>query len=179
MPTPETLFRDITYLGDDDTWKDRIERDLLRQGYIPFIDRLGGNGEWVWHTLLLPNGSKSVKHIAAQCVERRARRSVRNESEIESAIAADLRRQGYAVRQQVRCTAGIADIVTDDAIYEVEQFLDRAALFMAAGQVLIYRQAINPALRAVVIALGVDSTAKGMLSAIAGLGVEVQIWKGR
>lgn len=71
----------------------------------------------------------------------------RPEKKLEALIGKSLEDQGISVRYQVPCSAGIADIVTPDAIYEVKTDLYSNKLFEAIGQVLIYRQLINPSAR--------------------------------
>ncbi|SRR6266487_425781 len=69
----------------------------------------------------------------------------RPESTLEALIGKSLEEQGISVRYQVSCNAGRADIVTPDAIYEVKpEIRYPAKLYEAIGQVLVYRQLINP-----------------------------------
>lgn len=98
-----------------------------------------------------------------------------SEKQIEMAFGKRLEEQGIPVQYQVRCAHGIADIVTPDAIYEIELYLDRHSLFTAIGQVLVYRASINPAARAVVVG---RAPKRGPLSIhmAEALGVEVIVW---
>lgn len=170
--SPMSWFKDCTYLGHDAQWKNWIERTCMAHGYIAFIDYAPDLG-WVFHTLLLPDTTKSRKQIAERFEDQRPNR--RDEKSLEEHIARYLERQGYLVRQQVACRAGIADIVTDDAIIEVEFYLSRPKLFEAVGQVLLYRQAINPLLRAVIMAEAIDRNTP--VDVARELGVEVVIWQ--
>ncbi len=75
----------------------------------------------------------------------------RPESKLEALIGKSLEEQGVSVQYQVKCEAGIADIVTPDAIYEVKpEIRYPAKLYEAIGQVLVYRQVINPSAQAFV-----------------------------
>lgn len=169
---PMSLFVDCTYLGHDPQSKQQIERECFNQGYIPVIDYDQELG-WVFHTLYPPDGTVSRKKIAKQF--QRPREEQRDERALELRIAAHLRAQGYTVRQQVRSRAGRVDIVIDDAVIEVEYYLSRAKLFEAVGQVLLYRQAINPNARALVMAAAAE---EGLPIDVAHeLGVEVVLWK--
>jgi hypothetical protein len=71
------------------------------------------------------------------------------EASIISMLAKILSADG-PVETEVDCGPGRADIVTRDAVIEVERVLDRHSMFCAIGQVLVYRQAIDPGRKAVV-----------------------------
>jgi hypothetical protein len=73
------------------------------------------------------------------------------ESELQSLIGEGLKNQGISVQYEVACDAGIADIVTPDAIYEIKLNLNPDMLFKAIGQVLIYREQINPSAKAFIV----------------------------
>jgi hypothetical protein len=97
------------------------------------------------------------------------------EKSIEIGFSDKLRQQGVAVRQQVRCPGGIADIVTPDAIYEVKAELTYQGMRHAIAQVLAYRVYINP--RAKVYVVGCQPKAGAVASHLAqSLGVGVIIW---
>lgn len=167
-----SLFLDFTYLGHEPEAKHKIERECLNQGHIPVIEYDSDLG-WVFHTLYPPDGTVSRKKIAEQFAP--PPQEQRDEKGLERRIVKWLRAQGYQTRQQVRCRAGYADIVTDDAVIEVEYRLSRAKLFEAVGQVLMYRNAIDSRLRAVIIAEVIDKRAP--IEAAQALGVEVLEWK--
>jgi hypothetical protein len=79
-----------------------------------------------------------------------------------------------SVRTQVRCDSGIADVVTENEIYELKHKLDRTTFFQALGQVLLYRQSINPRARALVVC---RTSIVPELHALANrMGVEVLLW---
>jgi hypothetical protein len=68
--------------------------------------------------------------------------------------------------------AGIADIVTDDAVIEVKLNLTRAALFSAVGQVTVYAAELGRP-RRVVFGYRVPGTEK-LIDAIRLAGIEVE-----
>lgn len=102
----------------------------------------------------------------------------RNEPELRQLIAQALRASGIAVDEQVICGAGAADIVTvrRDAVIEVKLELTRKAIQWAVGQVLLYRQAINPTARAIVVGYATDETA-ALVAWAAAVGVEIVCWR--
>lgn len=65
-----------------------------------------------------------------------------SEDKLRDAIAEGLQTQGVNCEKEVTCSAGAADIVTDDEIYELKNNMDRNDLFKAIGQVLVYREAL-------------------------------------
>jgi hypothetical protein len=166
-----TWFKDCTYLGHDPEWKDRIFQECKEQGYVALIDYNEELG-WVFHTLYPPDGTVSRKNIAKRFAMPSENR--RDEKSLEVRIVRYLKAMGHRVRQQVRCRAGIADIVTDDAVIEVEYYLSRAKLFEAVGQVLMYRNVINSSARAVIIAEAIDRYAP--VDVARELGVEIIQW---
>src|SRR5215218_503760 len=98
----------------------------------------------------------------------------RSEPALRAAIAQTLRAHGIAVDEQVGCAAGAADLVTArrDAIYEAKLFLSRKALQQAVGQLVLYRQAINPAARAIIVGYATAETA-ALRPTITAIGIEV------
>ncbi len=101
----------------------------------------------------------------------------RSEVELRAQIAQALRSSGIAVDEQVLCGAGMADLVTArrDAVIEIKLDLSRKQLYAAIGQVLLYRAAINPSARAIVVGYATEETA-GLIDWAAELGVEVVCW---
>jgi hypothetical protein len=106
------------------------------------------------------------------------------EEETELAIAQSLEVQGIPVQRQVPCPSGRADIVTPDAIYEVKRELDTSTVFSAIGQVLIYRQEINPQAKAYVV--GYKHTGEFRAKQVTSLkvtakslGIEILFWDGK
>lgn len=67
------------------------------------------------------------------------------------ALAAYLTARGERVVLDYLCAVGIADVVTENAVYVVKTWLTSSEFFKALGEVLLYRQAINPALRPVIV----------------------------
>jgi DNA-binding Xre family transcriptional regulator len=104
----------------------------------------------------------------------------RTEPELRAAIAATLRAHGIALAEKIPCAAGEADIVTTrrDLVIECKLHLTRKNLYTAVGQVLIYRQTINPAARAVIVGYMTPETA-ALMPHIASLGIEIVCWSDR
>lgn len=79
----------------------------------------------------------------------------RNEEELQDGVARYLQQRGWGVVQHERSAAGEADLVARSGdrvmVIETKRLLSRRQLFSAAGQVLAYKAAINPAAEAVVI----------------------------
>jgi hypothetical protein len=166
-----TWFKDCTYLGHDPEWKDRIFRECIEQGHIALIDYKDDMG-WVFHTLYPPDGTVSRKDIAIQFAA--LSENVKDERGLEDRIVKSLKAQGHRVRRQVYCRAGIADIVTNDAVIEVKYYLSSDKLFEAVGQVLMYRHVINPSARAVIVVASIDRHAP--VEVARELGVEIIEW---
>jgi DNA-binding Xre family transcriptional regulator len=101
----------------------------------------------------------------------------RSESELRAAIVATLRASGLAIEEQVWCGTGAADIVLADrsVVIEVKYALSAKGIQQALGQVLLYRAAINPAARAIVVGYATAQTA-ALIPYAASLGVEVVGW---
>src|SRR4051812_33920516 len=95
--------------------------------------------------------SKSTIHSDMSATGQALR--ARSEPELRAEIVQVLRANGIDVDEQVTCAAGVADIVTSsrDLIIECKIELNRRAILMALAQLLIYRQAINPAARAIIV----------------------------
>jgi hypothetical protein len=83
--------------------------------------------------------------------------------------------QGQQAQTKVQCAVGVADIVTADAVYEVKNPLTRDRLFTAIGQVLLYRQAIDPLRHAAVIGVG-NGELTELINYASSIGVEVILW---
>lgn len=93
------------------------------------------------------------------------------ERAIEEALCDHLSGQGKEPKRQVVCGAGIADVVTEDAVYEVKAYLGvREPFFKAVGQATLYRQAIDPKKRAVIVGPNPD---KELRSFAEQAGIEV------
>ena len=93
------------------------------------------------------NRHSKQKIIIGGCVQGR-------EKTLEELFSIYLIRKGYKAIRQVSCKAGIVDIVSDDAIYEVKSYLTLSDFKDAIGQVLLYRQCINPRLKAFIVCWG-------------------------
>lgn len=106
----------------------------------------------------------------------------RPENKLEALVGLSLEEQGISVQYQVKCDAGIADIVTPDAIYEVKPDICYAhKMFEAIGQVVVYRQMINPSARAYVVGYPIrggrtQKQLDAIQNAAKAVGVEVLFW---
>lgn len=136
---PAEVFADYTFISSATA---KAIKRASPFGHIPLIDydeKLG----FVYHTLLTNDGLCSKKPIASQFSDKKE--SSGEEAAIEKALCTRLAKSNP--KRQVRCYCGIADIVTDDSIIEVKVFLDRGPVLSAIGQVLAYRQCIDPSLK--------------------------------
>lgn len=173
--SPWALFSDITFMGSGpaaDTRVKALEKHILRRGDCAFIDYDEELG-WVFHSLVM--GDQIFKKGIAERFKRPAKSLAELELGIEIELEHQLLGQGIPVSRQVDCFAGTADIVTPDTIYEIKYTLSGHALFQAIGQVLLYRAAINPAARAVVVGVVDDRTTR-LIPLIQSIGVDVLPW---
>ncbi|MBD2681577.1 hypothetical protein H6G98_28575 [Nostoc sp. FACHB-857] len=79
------------------------------------------------------------------------------------------------VERQVSCQAGIADVVTRNAIYEIKLHLNKTEVFKAIGQVLLYRQCINPNCEAIIVCK--SSQVRDLYQVIKELDVQIFEWE--
>jgi hypothetical protein len=171
--TPYELFSDITTLTTRDE-VERIRTHCQHYQHQPVIDRYRGN--WCWHTLIDTQSQQRWEKPIALAFRVAAR--AKPEQRLTTAVVAKLRAHGAAVECNVLCAVGTADIVSSmrDVVYEVKARLTRAALFQAVGQVLLYRQCINPEARAVIVGRPTAETAL-FLPWVAALGITVVCWE--
>lgn len=96
---------------------------------------------------------------------------------ITDQLLAQLGDRGVKPRQEVRTAAGVADIVTDTAVYAVVPVLTEDKLRAATKHALAWRDALNPKLKAVVYGghPGADPTAA--MAEAKAQGVVVNFWK--
>lgn len=167
-------FEDCTYFGDNMQSVNMIKNECMAQGYIPLFDYHPEHG-WVFHTIFPPDGTVSKKKIA-QMFERKKDHVIQCEKDLEQGLARFYRDCGIPCKQQMRCSAGVADIVTSCAVIEVEYTLTRPKAFEAIGQVLAYRQAINPDARAEIVSVSISEDAMPIVYAAIGVGVRFSIW---
>lgn len=170
------LFEDCTYLGHDEKWKNIVYERCWDQGYIAFIDYDEDMG-WVFHSLHCPDCTMSKKLILSEYFEKRRRRQRKavTEAEFEGFLCLALGEIGSPHKRQVRCDAGIIDVVTITSIVEVK-LID--TLFHAIGQVLAYRASFDQSRKAVIIARSATEAAKWNSRFCPALGIEVLIWDG-
>lgn len=101
----------------------------------------------------------------------------RREAELESAVVEYFSGAGQVVRRQVDCGfAGVADIVTDDTIYELKDWLTRRTYYTAIGQLLGYRNYLNPFIGVGVICNGTNLTRRKLEKFERLNGVRVMVW---
>ncbi len=75
----------------------------------------------------------------------RAPRRQEREKRLERAVVEFFSGTGQLVRSQVNCGfAGVADVVTADTIYELKDRLSRKNYYQALGQLLGYRNYLDP-----------------------------------
>jgi hypothetical protein len=103
----------------------------------------------------------------------RAERLAR-EAELERTLIDVFSGAGMIVRRQVPCLTGIADVVTDSTIFELKDALDRRSFQQAIGQLILYRQALNPMARTAIVCN--SSSVPHLHDAARRIGVEVFIW---
>lgn len=104
--------------------------------------------------------------------------SQQTETALRAAVMAMIQTQGASLADRVVCIAGEPDLVTADRelIIELKWRLTKKALCAAIGQLLLYRQAINPEARAAIIGYPTPETL-ALLPLVAALGVEVVCWQ--
>lgn len=101
----------------------------------------------------------------------------RREAELESAVVEYFSGAGQVVRRQVDCGfAGVADIVTDDTIYELKDWLTRRTYYTAVGQLLGYRNYLDPFIGVGVICNGTSLTRRKLEKFERLNGVRVMVW---
>jgi DNA-binding Xre family transcriptional regulator len=102
--------------------------------------------------------------------------SPRTEADLAALVAAHLRMQGWEVAGNVPCAAGEADLVARrtgaTAILETKFRLDRRAILSGCTQLLLYRQAIDPAALLLIIGFATAHTA-ALIPQAASLGITV------
>jgi hypothetical protein len=108
--------------------------------------------------------------ICRHCLERDPR-----EKDLENTLAYRLKAQGIRpVDRQVRTSAGIADVVTSDTVYEVKLWLTRVSLFQAVGQVSVYARELERPNRVIVGQWTAE--ADRLAASIRKLGIQVEAW---
>jgi hypothetical protein len=147
------------------TYSSVEERDQIEADEVEEQDRRHALNPLV----MIGNGCRAVESVDDWASDPEI---AAKEKELEAMYAAVLESRGEVVRRQVRTAAGIADIVTDDAVIEVKLNLTRAALFSAVGQVTVYAAELGRP-RRVVFGYRVPGTEK-LIDAIRLAGIEVE-----
>lgn len=104
----------------------------------------------------------------------------RNEPDLRSAVVQTLKDQGIGIADRIVCATGEPDIVTADlsVVIELKWHLTNRNIKIACGQVLLYRAAINPDARALVVGYCTDETT-ALVPFAAAIGVEIVCWQDR
>ena len=119
--------------------KVQIEGYCLRRGCIAFIDVDPESARSRLHAIQHPKENKVWTHN--EIVEPSERKL---EIKIRQYYEGILRKRGRIGGEAERhCAAGEADIVTDNAIYEVKLIYWRSDFFKALGQVLLYKHCLG------------------------------------
>jgi len=133
--------------------------------HIGFIDLT----DYFWHpTLRKPEAKRGYQEKVHPIVNTQVKKNIL-ESDVESALCRQLQRKHISYSRQFQCDAGIADVVTSTAIFEVKRDLNRKTLYEAIGQLYAYRGAINSNLELVVCFTNVKPNKYDRLIAIAAL----------
>lgn len=169
--TPMFLFQEYSFMNED--LKNDVNRYCMDRGWIPFIDYDSDLGGWIFHSI--SHGDLIWKKPIAKKYEGMDECEVGGEAKLEREFSAHLQSLGLKVWNQVRCDSGVADIVTENKIYELKFKLDRTSFFQAVGQVLLYRQSINPSAEAVLVCR--ISIVPELHTIAKRIGVEVLVWR--
>lgn len=94
---------------------------------------------------------------------------------LEANFCASLELAGIPYQRQVRCEAGIADVVTTGCVFEIKVKPSRSQFFQAIGQVLLYQEALSIDKAAVLI--DADTYVQDLIPVARRAGVEVLVWK--
>jgi hypothetical protein len=101
----------------------------------------------------------------------------RREAELERAVIEYFAGAGHLVWSQVDCGfAGFADVVTEDAIYELKDWVTRRTLYQAVGQLTGYRNYLNPALRPYIICNGTNLSVRKLQKFETLHGISILVW---
>lgn len=123
-------------------WYDRLSRrDVFGEESDEMICISFTDLTSVYHWFV--DHADKMRWLAKREAEKAARKAIRKddpEKRIENAIAADLSAAGHQVRQQVRCPAGIPDILDDTTrmIIEVKASAEPTSVMQALEQLLRY-----------------------------------------
>jgi hypothetical protein len=99
-------------------------------------------------------------------------RFIATEMEVEDALARWLSDHGKSYQRQVRCEAGIVDVITDTHIYEVKLSPTRDSYFKAVGQVLLYAASLETNLQPVIVVNRYDHAIASLVHHAKLIGVE-------
>lgn len=129
-----------------------------------------------WSKSCAHPGRRKNRYLPTMAVAMGRRLPGENEESFQQLIERTLTARGECFRSQVRCVGGRADIVSDVAVYELKCRLYPSDTVHAVGQVLMYRQAINPRLRAVIVGI-LDPKSEAVYANVKALGVDIWAWE--
>lgn len=170
----EHLFEEYTHFNSEEQVKE-MRQILLTKDAVGLFKFDEDYGCWIFHSML-KNGGMHSKNIAEKYHRPIEEAKPKSELDIEKAFAKYLESAGIKVRRQVRCATGCADIVTGTTVYEVEMYLSRQKIFEAIGQVMLYREAINPDLEAAIVGMASGTAHIQAKKYAARFGVQIIIW---
>lgn len=120
------------------------------------------------------HGERSAVHTLSWRIDQRRAKPWGSERDIEIALGLELESQGHIVERQARCKAGLADIVTEDSVFEIKGRLNKNEIFTAIGQLLLYNQCFK---RPHLVIIGRPSSALRLLEQVQALDIEVALIK--
>jgi len=144
--SPMFLFEEYGGFNDPILVRD-VSRYCIERGWIPFLDYDPDFGEWVFHSITCPAQDRVWRRPIAAKFQLHSIPSLSKyfgEKDLEDEFLKYLKSKTVSCKRQMRCKAGIADVVTVEKIYELKGVLTHSNFYKAVGQVQVYRQAINP-----------------------------------
>jgi hypothetical protein len=144
--SPMFLFEEYGGFNDPMLVRD-VSRYCIERGWIPFLDYDSDFREWVFHSITCPAQDRIWRKPIAAKFHIHSIPSLSKffgEQDLEDEFLNYLKSKTISCISQVRCKAGIADIVTAEKIYELKGVLTHSNLYKAIGQVQVYTQTINP-----------------------------------
>jgi hypothetical protein len=104
------------------------------------------------------------------------------EAELQRKVIEAFASAGHLVWSQVDCGfAGIADVVTEDAVYELKDWVNRPTLYQALGQVRGYSRYLSQHLRRVlreyIVCNGTSLSARKREKFETLHGVTIMVWE--
>ncbi len=91
----------------------------------------------------------------------------------EDAFCEMLLKDSQIISRQVRCSVGVADVVTESHVYELKLHLSMSNVFRAIGQAIMYSQALGFGRRPAIACKSMSGISNEFLKHIRAVGVEV------